>query len=199
MLPDRPRAGPSRVRTAPHGTHAEQSRGHAEDSAGPGASSPQRRRHGAPRPPDPADGSVMQGTFWNSRHGGDGCRAHTTAPPPRPAGSSVQHAPLLLAATLAELPPRLGLGRHWPLSREPPPSPIPTDLPRPDEGAQGPRKKGVGSGHRQGADGEAGLVGREATWRVGRRPAAAEAEQRHRRAADGPLQTVHYRRAAPGA
>lgn len=115
-------------------------------------------------------------------------------PAPPPAGSSVQHAPLLSAVTLAELPPRLGLGRHWPLSREPPPSPIPTDLPRPDEGAQGPRKKGVGSGHRQGADGEAGLGGREATWRVGRRPAAAEAEQRHRRAADSPLQTVRYRR-----
>lgn len=90
--------------------------------------------------------------------------------------------------------PQAGTRAALALSREPPPSPIPTDLPRPDEGAQGPRKKGVGSGHRQGADGEAGLVGREATWRVGRRPAAAEAEQRHRRAAYGPLQTVRYRR-----
>lgn len=187
MLPDQPRAGPSRVCTTPHGTHAEQSRGHAEDSAGPGASSPQRRRRGAPRPPDPADGSVMQGIFWNSRHGGDGCRAHTTAP--APAGSSVQHAPLLSAVTLAELPPRLGLGRHWPSAVSHPPPPFPRTCPVRTRGLRVLGRKAWGLG----TDRE--RTGRPGSWGGRRRGGWVGARPRRRPSSDTDgLQTVRYRR-----
>lgn len=204
MLPDQPRAGPSRVRTAPHGTHAEQSRGHAEDSAGPGASSPQRRRHGAPRPPDPADGSVMQGTFWNSRHGGDGCQAHTTAPPrpPRPPGlaplSSTLHS--CRPRPWQSCPPGWDSGGTGPSAVSHPPPPFPRTCPVRTRGLRVLGRKAWGLG----TDRE--RTGRPGSWGGRRRGGWVGARPRRRPSSDTDgLQTVHYRqtvryrRAAPGA
>lgn len=64
-----------------------------------------------------------------------------------PPGFPVQHVPLLWDATVTELPSGPGLRAApctapWPSAVSRPPTP--TDLPRPDAGARGPRREGVG-------------------------------------------------------